>query len=62
MESYFKKCGMCTHLNLYDKYGGKFKCTYYGHYDPPTDAACSKFEPDKGRSPEDIENARDGRY
>ncbi len=63
MESYFKKCGMCAHMNLYDKYGGSFKCTYYDHYRKPTESACSsKFEPDRNRSPQDIEKAREGRY
>lgn len=62
MDSYFGCCGMCKKLNLYDKYGGKFRCTELNHYFRADEKACSnRFESDSRRTPKDIEDARDGR-
>lgn len=64
MSSYFGCCGMCKHLNLYDKYGKyskSFRCTLTNHYRDCDERACSKFEGDSRRSNSDIEKARENR-
>lgn len=61
MSSYFGCCGMCKHMNLYDKYdrfGKKFKCTLNGHYWNCDEKACNRFEGDPRRSNDDVEKAR----
>lgn len=61
-ESYFNCCGMCVHLNLYDRYSGKFKCAEWNRYCRADETACSnRFEPDRRRSPRDVDKAREGR-
>jgi|GEM_PF-5110686 len=64
MQSYFGCCGMCIHMNLYDRYSSiskKFKCTRSGNYYNCDEKGCSKFEGDPNKTNNDIEKAREGR-
>ena len=60
MESYFNRCGMCVHCNLYDKdsWSGAFKCEERGLRVKVTEEPCSRFENDSRRTASDIEYAR----
>lgn len=62
MNSYFKCCGMCIYMNLYDKYGATFKCERSGHYYKPDDKCCKYFEPDSKKTTYDIDLAKEGKY
>ena len=64
MTSYFGCCGMCIHMNLYDRYSSfskKFKCARSGHYYDCDEKGCNRFEGDPKKSYEIIEKAREGR-
>ena len=60
MESYFNRCGMCVHCDLYDKdsWSGKFKCKENGYRVKVTEETCNKFRNDSNRTEKDIEYAR----
>lgn len=61
MESYYGKCGRCRYCNLYNKSGGKFKCTLVANrWVLATEKACCRFEGGY-QTDEDVDKARSNR-
>ncbi|MBR6682039.1 MAG: hypothetical protein IKL40_03545 [Clostridia bacterium] len=42
-DNYFGKCSMCEYFDLYDSDGGKYRCTYTGHYYTVFEPQCNAY-------------------
>lgn len=63
-DSYYGKCALCVHFNLYDKDYGKYRCeklkTYFTVFEPQCNSYFELATP-VGERIELVEKAREGK-